>query len=153
MNPSDTLLYGPSTKDFTGNTEALTAHLKGFVDNWESQRHQSTHGHHYHMKALQYSIYKRLFELKEQGIVTEGDILNTHAMLWPSGMTSGSRRSSIMSVDPVPHIATHKLTTVKEGTEPGSQKWNLGKPYPPGKNHLMYQKIYGFNLKKLILKI
>tara|TARA_Y100001938_G_scaffold132658_1_gene191154 strand:- start:328 stop:2172 length:1845 start_codon:yes stop_codon:yes gene_type:complete len=115
MSPSDTLLYGPNTKDFTGNTKALTAHLKGFVDNWESQRHQSTHGHHYHMKALQYSIYKRLFELKEQGIVTEGDILNTHAMLWPSGMTSGSRRSSIMSVDAVPHISTHKLELQTEG--------------------------------------
>ena len=115
MSPSDTLLYGPNTKDFTGNTKALTAHLKGFVDNWESQRHQSTHGHHYHMKALQYSIYKRLFELKEPGIVTEGDILNTHAMLWPSGMTSGSRRSSIMSVDAVPHISTHKLELQTEG--------------------------------------
>ncbi len=115
MNPSDTLLYGPSTKDFTGNTKALTAHLKGFVDNWESQKHQSTHGHHFHMKTLQYSIYKRLFELKEQGIVTEGDILNTHAMLWPSGMTSGSRRSSIMSVDAVPHISTHKLELQTEG--------------------------------------
>ena len=133
MDPSDLLLYGPNTKDFTGNTPALTAHLKGFVDTWEAQRHQSTHGHHYHMKDLQYTIYKRLFELKEQGIVTEGDILNTHAMLWASGMTSGGRRSGIMSIDGVPHIATHKLFTIKEGIEPGSQAWNLGELLPHNK--------------------